>query len=249
MTEEKINLWEEKNLTEVLKKYENNGVLDGRDITKNIQIKSNDENLKDITIEKWKRSCPKCNKELTYKTKWRCLNAENKKYCCAVCRQIGINHFIPHRKKKFPNGREYTRSCPRCKSIIKYKDRKGLWFGIKRNYVCKDCRKSDLRIKFCNKKQFMPSYNPNACLYFDKLNESNSWNLQHALNGGEIKFEGYWLDAYDKQKNIVVEYDEYHHFKNGQLKEKDLDRMNYIKNKLGCRFFRYDERNNKLKEF
>lgn len=36
---------------------------------------------------------------------------------------------------------------------------------------------------------------------------------------------------------------------NGELNEKDLKKMNYIKEKLNCRFFRYNESLNELKEF
>lgn len=91
-----------------------------------------------------------------------------------------------------------------------------------------------------------PNYNKNACKYFDKLSKENNWNLQHAENGGEYCVCGYYLDAYDKDKNIVVEYDECKHYKNGKLKERDIERQNNIINELKCDFYRYDERNNKL---
>lgn len=89
------------------------------------------------------------------------------------------------------------------------------------------------------------SYNKNACLYFDKLNKENNWNLQHAENGGEIICCGFWLDSYDKNKNIVVEYDEPKHYidvENNILTEKDIERQNIIIDKLNCSFFRYNEK-------
>lgn len=90
-------------------------------------------------------------------------------------------------------------------------------------------------------------YNPTACEYFDRLNKENKWNLQHALNGGEIKCKFYFLDSYDKNKNIVVEYDESHHYtSDGNLKEKDLKRQNEIINELRCKFFRFNEREQEL---
>lgn len=85
------------------------------------------------------------------------------------------------------------------------------------------------------------NYNPSACKYFDKLNRENGWNLQHALNGGEIRVIGYSLDAYDKKKNIVVEYDEPHHYYLGELRSKDKIRQNRIVNHLKCEFYRYNE--------
>ena len=92
-----------------------------------------------------------------------------------------------------------------------------------------------------------PAYNPKACEYFDKLNKEKGWNLQHAMNGGEHCFVGHFIDAYDKDKNIVVEYDEPHHYrKSNVLILKDVERQKRIINHLGCQFYRYNEKNNCL---
>jgi len=94
------------------------------------------------------------------------------------------------------------------------------------------------------------TYNPKACEYFNKLNEENKWNLQHAMNGGEVDVIGYSLDSYDKNKNIVIEYDERSHYKiTGELKEKDIKRMEEIKDYLKCEFWRYNEYTKELKEY
>lgn len=90
------------------------------------------------------------------------------------------------------------------------------------------------------------NYNINACEYFDKLNVENGWKLQHARNGGEIEVYGYFLDAYDKENNIIVEYDEPHHNK-PYIKEKDEIRQdNIIKYIDECKFYRFNETSNKL---
>jgi hypothetical protein len=80
------------------------------------------------------------------------------------------------------------------------------------------------------------------------LSKENNWNLQHAKNGGEINIGtlGYFIDAYDKDKNIVVEYDEPRHYTDGILNEKDVIRQNEIKTLLNCKFYRYDEKRNRL---
>jgi hypothetical protein len=94
-------------------------------------------------------------------------------------------------------------------------------------------------------------HNINACKYLDKLSKENNWNLQHAENGGEyhIKELGYFVDGYDMNKNIVVEYDEpLHYYKNGELKSKDNIRQNEIINYLKCKFFRYNEKKGILYE-
>ena len=96
--------------------------------------------------------------------------------------------------------------------------------------------------KICKGDSWRPFYNPKACEYFNKLNLENGWKLQHALNGGEIKVSRYWVDSYDKEKNIVVEYDEKHHYKSdGFLKETDILRQQLIMEYLKCKFFRYNE--------
>ena len=89
------------------------------------------------------------------------------------------------------------------------------------------------------------NYSEKACKFIDKLNEERGWNLQHALNGGEIRCGRYYLDGYDKELNIAFEYDELRHYTNAQLNilcEKDVKKMNFIKKKFNCRFFRYNEK-------
>lgn len=89
-----------------------------------------------------------------------------------------------------------------------------------------------------------PNYNVKACKYIDSINEEKGWNLQHAENGGEIRVVRYFPDGYDEERNIVFEYDEPYHYQNVNeniLAERDIERQQYIINKLHCRFFRYNE--------
>lgn len=84
-----------------------------------------------------------------------------------------------------------------------------------------------------------------ACVYIDRLNEQNHWNLQHAKNGGEIVVCGYYLDGYDKERNIVVEYDEPYHYidvYNNILREKDIKRQNEIIKEINPIFYRYNQK-------
>lgn len=94
-----------------------------------------------------------------------------------------------------------------------------------------------------------PRYNKKSIMYIDFLNEQYHWNLQHAENGGEIEICGYFVDGYDKNQNIVFEYDEPNHYKDVEhsiLKEKDLEREKKIIEKTGCTFYRYNEYMNLL---
>ncbi len=99
-----------------------------------------------------------------------------------------------------------------------------------------------------------PMFNPKACQFIDNLNKEKGWNLQHALNGGEAQIYGYKVDGYDKEKNVIFEYDEPTHYRiTGELREKDIRRQNdiikYFKNKnVTISFWRYDERYKNLYE-
>ncbi len=85
---------------------------------------------------------------------------------------------------------------------------------------------------------FHPSYNKMACLYFDWLNMWNGWNGQHALNRGEKQVNGYFVDYYEPNLNIVIEWDEEYHYENNTLQEKDIQRQNEIVGELQCDFYR-----------
>ena len=74
----------------------------------------------------------------------------------------------------------------------------------------------------------------------EEYSKKNGYNFQHAENGGEYHIEelGYWVDAYDKEKNTVLEYDELHH---NRQQDKDNKRQNEIINHIKCRFIRINE--------
>jgi predicted HTH domain antitoxin len=94
-----------------------------------------------------------------------------------------------------------------------------------------------------NNNQICPAYNSDACNFFNYLNDKFDLNGQHAENGREfyIKKLGYFVDYYESDLNLVIEWDEKKHFKNGQLKEKDIQRQKEIENHLGCKFIRIKE--------
>jgi hypothetical protein len=120
---------------------------------------------------------------------------------------------------------------------------------ISKKHNCPECGRLARRLarikqvsedKF-NGNQVIPSYNSNGCQIFENIMKENNSYIQHAMNGGEffIKELGYWTDGYDKENNIVYEFDEHHHFdKNGNLSQKDIRRQQEIENLLNCRFIR-----------
>lgn len=97
------------------------------------------------------------------------------------------------------------------------------------------------RDKF-NGHQVIPNWNTNACHEIDEYGKRYGYNFQHAMNGGEhfINELGYFVDGYDKDKNVVIEYYEFCHnqFKNTIH---DKQRKQEIINHLGCEFIELKE--------
>lgn len=68
-------------------------------------------------------------------------------------------------------------------------------------------------------------------------------DIIHAENGGEYRICGYAVDGYSPSKNIVIEYDEKHHFLGNLLRERDIIRQDNIKKEIGCKFIRINYKN------
>lgn len=222
----------------------NSTELDSEDTTLNIVNKSNKKTLNDTT-KKWVRNCPKCNKEICYSRKSSFKTGNNRNSKCYDC---SANFTV---NKKGWNISK-TRLCPQCKSTLTYTCAGHCTTADKKNKVCRRCCNENRKLNILENlkgKHTWANYNPTSCEYFDKLNLKNNWQLQHALNGGEVKILNYFLDAYDKKRNIVIEYDEsYHYDKYGNLKQKDVLRQQRIITHLGCKFFRYNEKIKELYE-
>ena len=86
-----------------------------------------------------------------------------------------------------------------------------------------------------------PRYDIESIQVLEVFGKKHNLNLQHAERGGEvyIKSLGYWLDGYDKERNIVVEIDEPYHFRKDLiLPDKDIQRQKDIQEELGCVVYR-----------
>ena len=103
------NIWEEKNLTELRKKFESNGEFVECDITINTNISNKNEHLTGITNKKiWKRQCPICNKELIYSGQSSFCRARKYNSSCSRCPQIGTkNHRYGKRKDEISSWKGY----------------------------------------------------------------------------------------------------------------------------------------------
>lgn len=107
------------------------------------------------------------------------------------------------------------------------------------------------RIKQRSSHGFLNNVNPKETEYFSKLEKEKGWDgFYHGKNQQNIlEGLGYFLDYYEPNLNIVVEYDEPRHYVRGELRPEDVKRMENIICHLKCQFYRYNERLNKLKQF
>ena len=96
-------------------------------------------------------------------------------------------------------------------------------------------------------------FNRKAIEYFKQLETKNGWDGKYATKkDGEYHISdlGYFVDYYEPNKNIVIEYDEpYHYYCDGKLRKKDVERMKEIISHLKCKFYRYDEKRKILEEY
>ena len=219
--------------------------------------------------KKWKKSCPKCGKEQVYSKRWIFVRALSADKWCVDCARSRIPKPVGG----------WMKLCPLCSKEMQYTSRDHFVYSIKRKCLCKSCSNSNSprrggkgrpktlvdtdetrrkkrlgRIAYlqsCFGMQIAPTYNKLSCEYFDCLNKWNNWHGQYATNGGEffIKTLGYWVDYYESTENIVVEWDEPSHYRKGRLLDSDVNRMKEIKNLLKCKFFRYNQKTNELKEW
>ena len=103
------------------------------------------------------------------------------------------------------------------------------------------------KVRRGHKNTFLPNYSDDDCRYFEWLNKWMGWSGQYATSGGERNILKYFVDYYEPNQNVVIEWDEPYHRKKYQRKE-DEDRKNQIKEVLGCKFFRYDVLTKTMKE-
>lgn len=149
---------------------------------------------------------------------------------------------------------EYKRKCISCDKVLYYKSPQSYSWAKKNNSKCKNCSHRDRmnkpeRIKQNRLKRIQelqnkhgqahPNYNPLGCRMIEEYGKLHGYNFQHAENGGEfyIKELGYWVDGYDKEQNIVIEYDDKYHNSQSQ-RRKDNRRQKEIVEYLKCKFIR-----------
>lgn len=125
----KILLWEDENLTEQLKKLENNPILVPNDTTNETKNESVKNEWRIIGgIKKWVRNCPKCGQLQTYSREDGLISAIKLNRVCLRC----------YHNNRIIQG-EWKRSCPNCNKEIQYTTKSGWRKAIKGSNLCKNC--------------------------------------------------------------------------------------------------------------
>jgi hypothetical protein len=140
----------------------------------------------------------------------------------------------------------FYKNCPKCNKIIYYSRKYTLIESIDKNRKCRKCSKKGIIPSFLKDGKFSnETLQKISKTWFKKGDRPKNANFRKGKTIDEIygvekaKELGYFVDGYDKENNVVYEWDEKRHFnKDGSLKSKDVLRENEIKQFLKCKFIR-----------
>ena len=208
--------------------------------------------------KKYFRNCPECNNELGYTTEkaWKHANKINR--LCNSCGRKGEKHWgytgATEPKTCIDCEKEIDFRSVRCKSCNRKKiiEEQGVnpkFLNSKRNKGMKHSSetKKKMSVAAINErrvKNLHPvNYNKSSIEILEKFGRDNNLNLQHAENKGEFVVmipngNTYFVDGYDKDKNVVVEYIENSSWhKSPKKKIYHLLRKEEIKTYLNCEYY------------
>jgi|TARA_B100001964_G_scaffold181616_1_gene200851 hypothetical protein len=200
-----------------------------------------------IQKSKWIKQCPDCNNIQYYCNKWDLNRAigDNKK--CISCAQKGKTPWNKGLDKSDPRVQKYIHKVgefqhtEETKELLRNKVLGKTYeeiMGVEKSLKTKQKHRKRTLKRMDTHKIF---FNDLACEYFDWLNKMNDWDGQHALNGGEKQVCGYFVDYYEPEHNIVIEWDEPYHHKKKSVFTKDRIREQEILKELNCDFYRINQ--------
>ena len=129
------------------------------------------------------------------------------------------------------------------KTYEKYKktmiEKWGVDVPLKHPDIMKRCKHSK-KLKFGSSDFTFPGYNKKSIIYFEWLNKYMGWSGMYAENPHEYNVPNtrFYVDYYEPNLNIIIEYDESHHYRFGKLRGDDKKRQEIIQNELQCEFYR-----------
>jgi hypothetical protein len=183
-------------------------------------------------ITEWFRICPKCGNRVYHKNQ-NSLNVGiyfNKS--CWECKTKEHSQKLKGRKRQpFSNKWKRNLAIGHKKSVI--------WKQSMNTPEYKEKHRQKM-IRMIKENKMNVAYNPNACDVFDYFNQKLNWNGIHAKNGKEKMIDVFYLDYYEPNLNLVIEWDEKHH-KKAKRRQYDGFRQKTITDTIGCEFYRMDD--------
>lgn len=182
----------------------------------------------------WTRQCKNCGRKMVYSCKKSYILGYRTN---SKCRRCVTKEVSETRDMSWAQSPEYKTKMSIALKSVRNTDK----YGEKFRQKCRENKQKQIQ-----QQGIQRTYNPVACKFMNQFNLKFGTKLQHGMNGGECQFVGYSLDGYDKENNIVFEYDEpKHHVLT--VRQKDNERQKRL---IEClrpnRFFRYDEKYNRL---
>jgi very-short-patch-repair endonuclease len=107
----------------------------------------------------------------------------------------------------------------------------------KGRYISRTTAFNMVKIQYLNNEPTTPRIGTNERVC---LNELQNYILYRIERNSQII--GYFPDGYINELNLIIEFDESHHYVNGQLHPKDIQREHDLKQELNCDFFRIKEK-------
>lgn len=177
----------------------------------------------------WKDNCSKCNKECSFTWDGNLYRFRSNGKICNSCSRLGQKR-TDEQKDRISKATKEAMSRPEVREKLLAVMKSDIVREKQRNAFARQIKATGTNVP----------YNPDACKFFEALNEFMNWSGKHAENGGEVCVGGFWVDYYEPTENLVIEWDEIHHKKPAK-KHRDEYRQKYIIKKLNCEFYRIDE--------
>jgi len=195
-------------------------------------------------VNVFRRNCPTCNKVTIYTRKDSKVRADKNNSLCNSCSKMDSrnvnfqrNFSLDHREKISQSNRGKRRTKKFIENLRKI--RLGTSHSTETRRKLRQITLERIRR---NKGKVVPAYNLAACKVIEEYGKQHGYTFQHAENGGEfhIKELGYWVDGYDKERNVVIEYEEPRH-QYPMRRARDTKRYQEIVNHLNCELIRLVE--------